>query len=113
MSEEKGLSTEFASAYKIKEEPKNIKIEIGRYYTLSNGSYGTFEAKIVSIRKVNDEILIYYKHTKDDGKFLTTWIHGQATLETFRAQLLEFGQINSIDLLYPQRKDGTEYYPNK
>ena len=105
------LSTQVGPVYQTTERPKNVKIEIGCEYELMDG-YGTKFVKIVSIRKLNDEIMIMYKYPKDDGKWDKTYISNTVTLNTFRAQLLKFGEIKSLDLLYPT--DGEEnYYPKQ
>lgn len=115
MSEEKGLSTEFAPAYKIEKGPKNIKIQIGKTYELTDG-YGTKKVKIISIRKLNNEVVIYYSYNKKGTSSSVfnndTEVQQSVTLETFMAQCLEYGQVDSIDLLYPGDKD-EDYYKNK
>ena len=116
MPETKALSTEISPEYKTKEEPKNVKIEIGKTYTLTDGS-GTQDVTIESIRKVEDDIIIYFKYPRcnNTGKISDLWSstygHGQRTLSTFRAQLLEFGQISSLELIYPTKREGENYYP--
>ena len=100
-TKETGLSTELAPAYHIKTEPKGVKLQVGSFYTLSNGN-GTYEVKIVSLRKLGDQIMVYYKYQKDEyGKWMPTWIHQSLSLDTFKVQLLEYGKIDSLELLYP------------
>ena len=106
-SNETGLSTHFAEDYKIKEEPKNIKIEIGNSYLLADGSNSTRQVKVVSIRKINDEVIIYFKwrRSTSSGRFLDfltggSWAHDQRSLSTFKAQLLSYGQLNEIEIVY-------------
>lgn len=89
--------------YETKDEPKNVKIEVDKWYTISDG-YGTKEIKIVSIRKMDEEIFIHYKYQKEDGKWIATWINNSVTLNTFKAQLLEYGKLTSIDIIYPKNK---------
>lgn len=104
----RGLSTELSPAYQTSERPKNVKIEIGESYEIMDGQ-GTIFVTIVSIRKINNEILIYYKYAKPDGKWEKTWINQTVNLETFRARLLKFGEIKSLDLLYPTNGENNYY----
>ncbi len=106
------LSTEISPAYQTTERPKNVKIEIGKIYTLDAGSMGTQEVTIVSIRQLRNNVVIYYKYKKQDGKWYATYINNQCTIETFRAQLLAFGELKSIDLLYPSGAEKDNYYPS-
>ena len=94
------LSTE-VQAYQTKEKPKNVEIKKGGIYTLMNGN-GTHDVTIVVIRKLGAEVIIYYKYKRDDGKFAVTWINGQCNLETFRAQMIKYGEIESLELIYPE-----------
>lgn len=113
----KELSTKFAEDYKIKEQPKNIKIEIGCSYTITDGSSGTRDVKITSIRKINEQVIIYFKWRKTttnsygDRKnkfwdFITggSWAHDQRSIEVFKAQLLQYGQLKEIELVYSDEK---------
>lgn len=104
IKKETGLSTKLAADYHIKEEPKGVKLEIDRWYTLSDGAYGTREVKIVSMRKLGDEIVIYYKWKKESNftfSLSETYQYSQSTLSTFKMQLLDYGKITSLDLIYP------------
>lgn len=112
-----GLSTELAPAYKIKREPTNFKLEIGKSYLIENGN-GRRNVTIVSMRKIEDDILIYYKYKVDRGNFFERLFtpvtgSGQTTLQTFKAQLLDYGKVESIDLIYPVDKPTENYYPIK
>lgn len=108
------LSTKFASDYKIKEKPKNIGIKIGNSYTLSDGQGGTRQITIVSIRNLDGEIVIYYKWRRaNSGKlwdFITggSWINDSRTLPVFKTQLLEYGQMKEIELVYTDKKQTLE-----
>ncbi len=112
--ESRALSTNFAPDYKIKEKPKNIKIEIGSSYLLTDGQGGTRQVKIVSIRKIDEEIIIYFKWRRAaNGKFLDfilggSWAHDQRTLGTFKAQLLQYGQLKELELVYNDKKPKLE-----
>ena len=103
------LSTKFAEDYNIKTPPKNIKIEIDKSYIISNGT-GTQHVTIVSLRKVNQQVIVYFKWRRGGENklinFLTggTWIHNNTPLEVFKAQLLSFGQINEIELIYNEKQ---------
>lgn len=101
------LSTQIGPIYQTTERPKNVKIEIGCEYELMDGN-GVKSVKIVSIRKINNEIIIMYKYPLENGKWEKTYISNTVPLNTFRAQLLKFGEIKSLDLLYPT--DGEENY---
>lgn len=107
------LSTKFAGDYKIKEKPKNIGIKIGNTYTLADGSGGTRQVTIVSIRNLDGDIVIYYKWRKGNGKlfeFLTggSWMNDSRTLPVFKTQLLEYGQMKEIELIYNEKKQELE-----
>ena len=82
-------------SYKTREEPKDVRIEIGKFYTLSDGS-GTKDVKIIGIRKLDEQVIIYYKYQVSNGKIMDwggTWRENQCTLDTFKAQLLEYGKL--------------------
>ncbi len=96
------LSTNFAKDYVIKNEPKGVKLEVGKSYTLADGYGNTYNATIMSMRKIGEDVIVYYKHLKQDGKLWPTYINKNVALQTFRAQLLDYGKITSLDLLYPE-----------
>lgn len=108
------LSTKFADEYKIKIPAKNMKIEIGESYILCDGSGATKHATIVSLRKLNGMVMVYYKYRRGSSSnkfwdFITggSWIHSNCTLSQFRLQLLSFGQINEVELVYTDEEDLT------
>jgi hypothetical protein len=101
------ISTKFADDYKIKIPPKNMKIEIGETYILCDGGGNTKHVTIVSLRKLNDLVMVYYKYRRGSSSskimdFLTggSWIHCNCTLSQFKLQLLSFGQVNEVELIY-------------
>lgn len=104
MSEEKKPETALSTfvGYDTKDTPKSVNIKIGKSYVLTDSYGGTKDVEIVSIRKIDNEIVIYFKWTKQDGKWLSTYNYGNMNLDTFKMQLLEYGQLDSIDIIYPQ-----------
>ena len=101
---ETGLSTHVN--YFTKEVPTGAKLKVGFEYVLLD-SYGAEKrVTITHIRKLGDQIMIYFKRYKHSGKLMYlhgTWDFANCSLEAFRAQLLEFGSIDSLDLPYPQQ----------
>lgn len=100
---EKGLST-FVD-YSTKETPKSVKLEEGKWYVISDGSYGTRPVKIVSMRKMgaDDDLVIYFKWVRSSTFFglLKSWNNESRGLTTFKAQLLDYGKLTSVDLIHP------------
>lgn len=89
------------NTYYTKENPKSVKLEIGSRYTMID-SYGTKEVIIEGIRKLGEEIIIYYKWGKEDGSWKLSWNHASCGLDAFKMQMLDYGKLNSLDILYPQ-----------
>ena len=107
-SSTKELSTQFASDYIIKEIPTGVDLHVGKCYTLANG-YNDGEvvkAKIVSIRNINEVLIINYKYAREIKFFglFKTWRHTSATLPTFKAQLLDYGKINKVRVVYKKNE---------
>lgn len=96
---EMGLST--FVGYFTKEVPKGVKIEKGKSYDLTDG-YGTKRVTIQAIRKIGGEIVIYYKFHKEDGTWAGKSQETFTTLETFKAQMLEYASLDSIEIPFPQ-----------
>ncbi len=102
-----GLSTELANPvlYIAKETPKGVKIKIGNTYKIING-YGEKEATITGIRKLDGEVIIYYKTPADNSKgWATNYSEHSCGLEVFKAQLMDYGRMDEIELLYPSNNN--------
>ena|ERR1700733_15273007 len=103
------LSTDLAKDYNIKVAPKNVKLEVGKFYNIINGN-GVMDVKVVAIRKLNNDVVVHYKYAsgKDSRSFTdfsTNWVYNSVSLNTFKLQLLDYGSVDSIDLLYPSPED--------
>lgn len=93
--------------YQTVEKPASLKLKEGEWYLISNGNYGTRKVKILSIRNISGDYVVYYKWiSRSSGIFGFTkvWSFDNTTLDAFKQQLLDYGKVSYVDIVHPEMK---------